>query len=232
MGLELKSVVPWGRCFDEYRRMFELSDADLARTLLDCGGGPASFNTEMTQRGYTITSCDPIYQFSAVEIAQRIDATYATIISGVLENLDHYVWREIPNPEVLGKVRMAAMTQFLADFPTGLAAGRYQVAALPNLPFADHQFDLALCSHLLFTYSDQLSLAFHLEAIESLCRVASEVRIFPLLRLDGEASPWLPPILDRLQTQNLEYEVRITAYEFQMGGNQLLKIFSGNRGKA
>lgn len=232
MGLTLKDIVPWGRCLAEYRRMFDLSDADLTCTLLDCGGGPASFNAEMAERGYPVTSCDPIYQFSAAEIAQRIDATRGTIISGVLENLDRYVWREIPNPEALGNVRMAAMTQFLTDFPQGVAAGRYRVAALPDLPFADRQFDLALCSHLLFTYSDQLSLAFHVEAIESLCRVASEVRIFPLLRLDGEASPWLSPIFDRLQTQHLEYEVKTTAYEFQVGGNQLLKIFSGDRSKA
>lgn len=227
MGLKLKSVVPWGRCLDEYRRMFALTEHDLSRTLLDCGGGPASFNTEMTQQGHSVVSCDPVYQFSAAAITQRIDETYDTIINGVLENLDCYVWREIANPDALGQVRMAAMTQFLADFPAGVEAGRYQVAALPDLPFADGQFELALCSHLLFTYSQQLSLAFHLAAVDTLCRVASEVRIFPLLALDGSHSPWLDPVLNHLQTQGITYTIQTTAYEFQVGGNQLLKIFSG-----
>ena len=40
----LDQVVPWGRSFDEYRRMFALTDADLSRVILGCGDGPASFN--------------------------------------------------------------------------------------------------------------------------------------------------------------------------------------------
>ena len=42
----LDSVVPWGRSFDEYCAMFDLSDRDLDLKILDCGGGPASFNAE------------------------------------------------------------------------------------------------------------------------------------------------------------------------------------------
>ena len=36
---------------------------------------------------------------------------------------------------------------------------------LPNLPFSDASFDLALCSHLLVLYSVQLGGAFHHDAI-------------------------------------------------------------------
>ena len=45
--------------------------------------------------------------------------------------------------------------------------------------FADREFDLALCSHLLFLYSEQLTADFHLASIRELCRVAGEVRVFP-----------------------------------------------------
>lgn len=48
---------------------------------------------------------------------------------------------------------------------------------LSQFPFSDNEFDLALCSHLLFTYSDLLSLEFHLEAIAELLRVARNVAI-------------------------------------------------------
>gem|GEM_PF-5512513 len=34
-----------------------------------------------------------------------------------------------------------------------LGQGRYRLAALPKLPFTDQEFDLCLCSHLLFLYS-------------------------------------------------------------------------------
>ena len=40
----LDQVVPWGRSFDEYRRMFALSDDDLTGSILGCGDGLASFN--------------------------------------------------------------------------------------------------------------------------------------------------------------------------------------------
>jgi hypothetical protein len=71
----LTDVVPWGRSFDEYVAMFHLADADLARSILGCGDGPASFNAELTRRGGRVVSADPIYRFSADQIRSRIDAT-------------------------------------------------------------------------------------------------------------------------------------------------------------
>lgn len=46
MSFELDDIVPWGRSFEEYRRMFALSPDDLTGRLLGCGDGPASFNME------------------------------------------------------------------------------------------------------------------------------------------------------------------------------------------
>ena len=51
---------------------------------------------------------------------------------------------------------------------------------------------MALCSHLLFLYSDHLDAAFHRAAIRDLCRVAGEVRIFPLLALGGRVATRTP----------------------------------------
>jgi hypothetical protein len=39
--LRLSEVIPWGRSFEEYRRMFALTDEDLAGRILGCGNGPA-----------------------------------------------------------------------------------------------------------------------------------------------------------------------------------------------
>ncbi|MFM6454087.1 MAG: SAM-dependent methyltransferase, partial [Planktothrix sp.] len=117
MGLQLNTVIPWGRNFNEYMRMFDLTSVDLKQSILDCAGGPASFNIELIKQGYSIISCDPIYQFSADEIYRRIQETYTTVIDGVKANYQDYVWDSISSPEQLGEMRMAAMKQFLADFP-------------------------------------------------------------------------------------------------------------------
>ena len=69
MGLKLENVIPWGRSLEEYVRMFNLTPEDLKLAILDCAGGPASFNAEMTGQGYNVISCDPVYHFTADEIA-------------------------------------------------------------------------------------------------------------------------------------------------------------------
>jgi hypothetical protein len=77
-------IIPfWGRSFEEYRRMFALTDGDLAGHILGCGDGPASFNAEATALGHRVVSCDPIYAFSASEIQTRVEACYDTVISQV-----------------------------------------------------------------------------------------------------------------------------------------------------
>ena len=224
MGLKLDQVVPWGRSLSEYLRMFDLTETDRRVKLLDCGGGPASFNAELTQQGGSVISCDPIYEFSIVEIRQRIQTTYAAIVQGVAANLDCYIWQEIDSPEQMGQVRMAAMQQFLADFELGRSQQRYLSHELPDLPFADRQFDLALCSHLLFTYSDHLSLEFHLDSIREMGRVAAEVRIFPLLTVSSLPSPFVPIVLAQLESEGFQTQIRTVPYEFQKGGNQLLQV--------
>lgn len=225
MKLKLENVVPWGRSLDEYRRMFNLTSEQLKQSILDCGGGPASFNAEMSHLGYKVISCDPVYQFTASEIAQRIQETYPVILEAAKANQEKFVWNDIQSPEHLGEVRMASMTKFLQDFPQGVREGRYLTDELPTLSFQNHQFDLALCSHLLFTYSEQLSFEFHLRSILEMCRVAKEVRVFPLIpNFSCEPSPYIEPLISQLSEQGYTVEIKQVAYEFQRNGNQLLRI--------
>lgn len=225
MAILLKEVVPWGRSLEEYVQMFALTPDDFQLRILDCAGGPASFNAEMTKMGHNVVSCDPLYQFTAAEIARRIQATYPIIIKGVQETREQFVWNAITSPENLGEIRMAAMNRFIADFPLGVTASRYVTDALPTLSFASSAFDLALCSHFLFSYSN-LGADFHQAAVLELCRVAKEVRIFPLLvNFSNEISPWLEPAIAHLQNHGYTTEIVQVAYEFQKGGNQLLRIY-------
>lgn len=228
MGLKLDKVIPWGRSLDEYIAMFHLTSSDRDLAILDCAGGPASFNIEMTRQGKKVISCDPIYQFTAPEIAQRIQESYQTVVQGVKANFDCYNWTDFESPEQLGEIRMSAMQQFLEDLPLGIQQNRYVTGELPSLTFKNRQFDIALCSHFLFTYSDHFSADFHLESINELCRVAQEVRIFPLLKISGETVPILSQIIKELVKQGHSAEIEEVCYEFQNGGNQMLRVRTGN----
>lgn len=204
--------------------MFSLMPGDLLGTILDCAAGPSSFNAELTAEGHEVVSCDPLYSLTADEIRARIDAAYDTMVANARVAYDEFVWREFISPEHLGEARMAAMQRFLSDFPDGLAEGRYLARALPHLDFQDDSFDLALCSTFLFTYTEQLSLDFHIAAIEEMCRVASEARIFPLLKGYGGPSPYLEPVMDGLRDLGYTATIREVPYEFQRGGNKMLAV--------
>ncbi|RRB09376.1 class I SAM-dependent methyltransferase [Larkinella rosea] len=220
----LESVIPWGRSLDEYRRMFSLTESDLTKTVLGVGDGPASFNIEMQELGHSMVSIDPIYAFSAEEIASRIEQTYDTVLEQVRLNADQFNWSDFRNPDDLGEQRMRAMKRFLADYETGKQQGRYRVQSLPTLSFPDQSFDLALCSHFLFLYTAHLSEDFHLQAIHELMRVASEVRIFPILDLTGQLSPYVKTVTRECQKSGFSVEQIEVPYHFQKNGNQMLCI--------
>ncbi len=222
--MELQAVVPWGRNLAEYQQMFGLSPDDYERQILGCGDGPASFNAEMRQLGHWVVSIDPIYQFSGAQIRQRVEATYDAIISQVKAKPDAYIWKTFDHPDDLGRSRLAAMEQFLADYEQGRADARYLAASLPELPWSDRQFDLCLCSHFLFLYSDQLSREFHQASVQSLLNVASEVRIFPLLTLSGVRSPHLDAVIATVTQNGYQADIIPVDYEFQKGANQMLRI--------
>jgi len=224
MAFRYEEAVPWGRSYDEYRRMFAMSEDDLGLRIIGCGDGPASFNSEMFKRGSHVVSCDPLYQLSRVQIQERIDVTYENVMRQTYQNRDHFVWTRFQSPEELGQARLAAMTLFLADYDEGKPAGRYVIGELPDLPFKAESFDLALCSHFLFLYSDNLTLDFHRKAIEEMCRVAHEARVFPLLNYNAARSPYLEPLLTDLADAGYSAVVERVPYEFQRGGNQMLRV--------
>jgi hypothetical protein len=222
--MKLDDVVPWGRSLAEYRALFDLSPTDLEGRILGCGDGPASFNAEMTMLGRRVISLDPIYLFSGEEIARRVAESYDAIIGQVKLNPQRYVWSHFHDPDDLGRARLAVMQTFLEDYEKGRAALRYRPESLPHLSFEDGDFDLALSSHLLFLYSEQLDLNFHLASIRELLRVAYEVRIFPLLALDCALSPHVEPVRLQLAEAGFTVELCAVPYEFQRGGNQMMKI--------
>ncbi|MAC54070.1 MAG: SAM-dependent methyltransferase [Gimesia sp.] len=224
MAFSLDNVVPWGRSFDEYRAMFALTNEDLQQKILGCGDGLACFNAELTRRSGRVVSVDPLYYFSAAEISQRIDATFETVIEQTRRNQSEFVWEQIRSPDELAEIRSAAMQEFLTDYAAGKREGRYRTASLPTLPFDDGAFDIAVCSHFLFLYSAHFSAEFHVASIRELCRVAREVRIFPLLELGAIRSRHREPVMAELSAAGYDVQIRRVPYEFQKQGNEMLVV--------
>jgi hypothetical protein len=204
--------------------MFALDEADLGSRILGCADGPASFNRGLSQMGGRVTSVDPMYALGREAIRERIDRVFPTILEQARQNAGQFVWTTIRSIEELGQTRMRAMAAFLADYERGKREGRYVVGALPSLPFKGQAFDLALCSHFLFLYSEKLSVQFHVASIRELLRVAREVRVFPLLDMAARKSPHVDAVVTDARSAGYHAEVLRVDYEFQRGGNEMLRL--------
>lgn len=223
MAFRLKQVVPWGRTLLEYKKMFALTECELETKIAGFGDGPASFNYEVTKMGGRVTSFDPIYQFTKEEIQSRIQETKELVIQQTKGNVDHYNWETIKDVEELERVRMKAMQCFLKDFEQGKQDRRYRYHELPEaIPVADQCFDLGLSSHFLLLYP-QLGVAFHIASIKEMLRVCKEVRIFPLLDLDGKKSAMLPTVIDAFEG-DFFIQIQKVDYEFQKNSGEMLRI--------
>jgi len=221
---DLDGVVPWGRSSDEYRSFFALTDLDKGVKILDCGGGPSSFNVEMRRQGFHVVSADPLYGLSRRTIDGRISSARDKMVAGLAKARDRFVWRFFTSPEESVAYRMKTMQSFLRDYDEGRLAGRYVDTSLPDLPFPKNAFDLALSSHLLFLYDHLFDLDFHLRSVNDMLRVAAEVRIFPLLDLGGKPSSLVEPLIAELKNLHVRTSVEHVPYEFQKGGDQMLRV--------
>lgn len=223
MAFVLNSVVPWGRNLNEYKQMFKLNDTDMSKKIAGFGDGPASFNCEANRLGYSITSFDPIYQFPKVALEQRIEEVRGVVMQQMKENMDNYVWTSIKSLEELENVRMCAMRLFLMDYEKGLQEKRYIYHELPEkLPYADNAFDIGLSSHFLLMYTS-LGYDFHVKSMTEMLRVCREIRVFPIVDLDGNSSELVKNVIKYFQKDYYVEIVKI-GYEFQKGGNKLLII--------
>lgn len=215
----MRTVLVTSRSFEEYVAFFALSPDDLRREILDCGGGASGF---AAQSGAAVTVVDPLLA-DPVALQEAAEAGTADGAAIIERHGDRFVWDWYGAPERRRQLRDAARAAFLLDLTAH--PERYVAGSLPHLPFADRSFDLALCSHLLFTWSDVFDEAWHEAALRELARVAGEVRVFPLV-VQGTGDPvgFLPGLLDRLRADGWRADVLRVPYRFQRAGDEMLLL--------
>ncbi|MBD2611127.1 MAG: SAM-dependent methyltransferase [Nostoc sp. ZfuVER08] len=224
MVMVLDKVVPFGRSMDEYIKIFNLTKLDLNKRIIGVGDGPASFNAEMAQQGKNVVSIDPLYQFSGDQILQRFNEVVDNIINQVKATPNDWVWSYHKSPDDLRQNRVKVIQEFLADYDSGKKTNRYIFGELPKFAYNNQEFDIALCSHLLFLYSEQLDYDFHLNSVGEMLRIAQEIRIFPLIDLMLKPSPHLEKIIKYYTDKGYKINIEKVEYELQPGGNKMLKI--------
>lgn len=209
--MQLEGVIFYGRLGEHALQMFGL-EHDLQQwrgaRVLDCPGGPGSLAALLAEAGVAVTACDPLYALSNAELRQR---TLDDLALSLRKSATSSMLRPGFDLEPVRRSHLDSLETFLAD--RDAHPERYVAASLPELPFADGEFDLVLCGHLLFSYSPVadgglmtgagLDLSWHRTALAELCRVSrSQVRLYPAhtQTLPARRHPYAEALLAALPT--------------------------------
>jgi hypothetical protein len=224
-GLELPKVIVIGRTFDEYVRMLDLTMEDVTRLkILDVPAGACSFAAEANAMGGSVTAADIAYYHSSDDLLKKGKDDIGLAITGISKVMEHYKWDYFRDLEALERHRLQVLEKFADHRKASLES--YVPCVLPELPFADGEFDMTVSAHFLFTYADRLDHDFHLNTIRELLRVTKkEVRIFPLVDQTGHKYGKMESLKEFIQGLGWSTEERDVPYEFQRNANSMLRIF-------
>lgn len=222
----MREWVLWGYHVDDYRNMFDLTDADFNARLLEYGCGLSAVNAELHESTAPMISCDPLFALDKATLSTTVSLVFEDRLNGVRKAADTTDMALKNTLEALVKRRRQGIAQFLDDYECGRAEGRYRAVNEYDLPFENFSFDYALSAHYLFSGLDDQDLDFHLKVIRTLARVAKEVRIFPLTDRHGAPSSMLGPVLLGLQADNYGTEVCEVKYPDASSGNAMLRVWA------
>jgi hypothetical protein len=225
--LDLERIVFIGRTFEEYFDMFSLSEEELqGKKILDCPAGACSFTAVGNKSGLDVTACDIAYYHSGKDLKNKGIQDIEHAMEHMQKAQNNYKWEYFKDVEGLRNHRLSALQDCAKDMKE--SSGRYIPVTLPSLPFKNEEFDILLSAHFLFMYADRLDYQFHIDTLNELLRVTKEeVRIFPLVDLEGKRYEHLDKLINYLAENGCTVEEVKVPYEFQANANSMLKIKKG-----
>ncbi|MCJ8007820.1 class I SAM-dependent methyltransferase [Lederbergia wuyishanensis] len=225
--LDLERIVFIRRTFDEYLNMFSLLEESLrGKRILDCPAGACSFTAVGNKLGLDITACDIAYYYSGEDLKNKGLQDIEHAMKQMQKAKKNYIWDYFNDIEGLRNHRLSALYDCTNDMAE--SSEQYVPVTLPLMPFEDDEFDILLSAHFLFMYADRLDIEFHIATIEEMLRVTKEeIRIFPLVDLEGKRYEHLDRIIGHLIDNGCLVEEIKVPYEFQANANSMLKIVKG-----
>ncbi|PMC34319.1 SAM-dependent methyltransferase [Bacillus sp. UMB0899] len=225
--LDLDRIVFIGRTYDEYLDMLSLSEKELyGKKILDCPAGACSFTAVGNKLGLDVTACDIAYDHPVEDLKNKGLQDIEHAMEHMQKVQSNYKWDYFKDIEGLREKRLNALQDCTNDMRN--FSERYIPVTLPSLPFKNEEFDLVLSAHFLFMYADRLEYQFHIETLNELLRVTKEeIRIYPLVDLEGNRYKHLDKLISYLTDNRYTVEEVKVRYEFQKNAKSMLKIIKG-----
>ncbi|KAB8127396.1 class I SAM-dependent methyltransferase [Gracilibacillus oryzae] len=222
--LDLERIIFLGRTYEEYMAMFSFTEEELnGKKILDCPAGACSFTAVANKSGMDVTACDIAYFHSEEDLKNKGLQDIDHAMEHMEKAKSNYKWEYFRTIDDLRHHRLQALHDVSSDMKE--FSERYMPVTLPSLPFEEKAFDVLLSAHFLFTYADRLDYDFHINTLNELLRVTKEeIRIFPLVDLEGKRYEHLEKIKHYLTENGYTVEEINVPYEFQKNANSMLKI--------
>jgi hypothetical protein len=187
----------WIHSYEDYLKMFKLSDEDLSKRIIVYPSDISNFNAKQHQHHRPTVSVDPKYQQSIEEI----ECYTSNRIHELEEKLKQFEDLSSKRSSIINKWKECANT-FLADLPEGLTSGRYMSFNddLFNESIRD-PFDIALCPRCALE-ADNKDYKYGADLISKLCQIAKKVRIFVNISHHHSIEKTLGPLMVHLQQNN------------------------------
>ncbi|NKY24951.1 class I SAM-dependent methyltransferase [Nocardia gamkensis] len=186
-----------------------MSEDDLSSgTILDCPGGASNFGLTVRADGGRCISVDPLYEIPPKDFEKLFDAEFPKLRAWASAQPNRFRFLQHDSASPWRHWRHGA-EQFLADYERSASdeRGDYVAASLPELPFEDGEFSLALSGFLPFSYTNRFDLDFHIAAVAELLRVCrGEVRLHPLNEITGQEYEHLEKLIAHLRETSLPFD--------------------------
>ncbi len=196
----------------DYQKIFDLTNQDLQKKLLDFPAGVSSVNAELNALGLTMVSADPLYSLNQTQM-QRF----------AQDNLKKNI-AETQDPILIANWKRSTEL-FLDDYEKGQQQGRYIAMPLPPFSQSHSPYELLLCMDLLFSQS--FSKPYETtELMNDLAKLAAEVRIYPLPEDKSSVNCALGPIMLEFQQRNFGVEVKAIEWPNEGAYSAMLRIWA------
>lgn len=194
--------------FKDYQAIFDLNGLSHERRLLTFPAGLSSVTAEAQQQGYHLLSADPYYDLDQHEMSKRVDQVIQALTES--ESCAELVKQWTENAHI-----------FLSDYNKD-KQNYYRWVELPTFPFKDFEFDLLLSTDFIFHRAIKKPEKILME----FCRVASEIRLYPLLNEKDEIPSNLGEVMMLLQKENYGVEVREVPYHGPKKKGAMLRVWA------
>ncbi len=215
----------WIYNLSDYQQIFALTDQDLQKKTLDFASGISSVNAELYAQGQTIVSVDPNYRLSPKDMQVQARQILQDNITYLRQHLDSLPAPHAAFADTLIVQWRHSTEQFIADYELGKKQGRYLTIDYSPFTKLDQTFELLLCTDFLFNSTQSLKSSSQ-DIMNELCKLAVEVRIFPLPEVKTTVAAELGPIMLALQNRNFGVEIRAVNYPMRKDANAILRVWA------